>query len=104
MKISKLRGKEKKIGKIFIPGVILKPKKHPSLTENSIVGRETVMGVKQPDGNFKPLRTRDMQSTNDKLTILELIKIRLGVHNDQHKHRKAYKRKLRKWKKRTFNK
>ena len=98
-KIFKLKGKENKIGKTFIPGVILKPESHTSFTENSVVGRETIMGVKQSNGSFKAIYTSDLTSTNDRLTRKELKKVRRGVHNDQCKHRKAYKRKLRKWKK-----
>ncbi|MDE7162788.1 MAG: hypothetical protein K2O44_01755 [Clostridia bacterium] len=104
VKLSKLEGKEGKIGKTFIPGVILKPKNHPSLTKDTVVGRETVMGIKQSDSTYKPIYPNDLENTNDKLTNKELRKVRRGVHNAKPKHRKTYKRKLKNWKHRSFKK
>lgn len=101
-KLHKLKGKENKIGKDYIPGLVLKPENHISLDKETIVGRETVMGFKQTDKTFKPILTRDLEDTGDKLTRKELRKIKRGVHNDKKQHRKTYRRKLRKWRRRNF--
>lgn len=84
--------------------MVLKPKNHSSLTEDTIVSRKTIMGVKQTDKTYKPILPADLENTGDKLTKRELRKIRRGVHNAEKKHRRAYKRKLRKWKRRRFKK
>ncbi len=98
VKISSKAGKEKKVGKTFIPKVELTPDKHSALTETSIVSRQVIVGVKDGD-TFKPILTRDLKSTGDKLTRKELKAIRKAVQNDTKQHRKTYKKKIKKWRK-----
>lgn len=98
VKISSKDGKEEKIGKNFIPGLELSPEKHKALTQNSIVGRQVVFGIKDGD-TFKAIYVSDLTASGDKLTRKELRKIRKEVHNYCLKHRKAYKKKRRKWRK-----
>lgn len=99
-KISKKRGKENKIGKTFIPDLVLKPEDHPALTEESIVNRQVIVGVSR-EGAAKPrsIFPDDMQSTGDSLTKKELQKVQEEVHNDDPKHRESYKKKMEKWRK-----
>ncbi len=100
-KISSKQGKEEKIGKNFIPDLVLDPKTHGSLTEDSIVSRQVIVGVKRIDKNGQEFRQsifpNDMTETGDKLTDEELEKVRKEVHNDDPKHRKSFIEKLRKW-------
>lgn len=96
VKISSKEGKEQKVGKTFIPKVELTPDKHPALNKTSIVSRQVIVGVKDGD-TFKPILTRDLKSTGDKLTRKELKAIRKAVNNDTKQHRKTYKKKLKKW-------
>lgn len=98
VKISSKEGKEKKVGKTFIPKVELTPDKHPALTKTSIVSRQVIVGVKDGD-TFKPILTRDLKNTGDKLTRKELKAIRKAVQNDTKQHRRTYKKKIKKWRK-----
>ena len=98
VKISSKKGKEDKIGKTFIPNFELKPEDHAALKETSIVSRQVIVGIKDKDG-FKPILTRDLTKTNDKLSRKELKTIRKAVHNDTKQHRKTHKKKMKKWRK-----
>lgn len=96
VKIYKKRGKEEKIGKTYIPDLELTPEKHSSLTEVSIVGRQVIFGVREGD-TFRPILTRNLEATGDKLTRGELRKIQKEVQNYCKRYRKTYERKRRKW-------
>ena len=98
VKIHSEEGKEEKIGKNYIPNLVLTPEQHSALTKRSIVGRQVIIGVKDGD-TFRPILTRELTETNDKLTRKELKTIRKAVHNDTKQHRKTYKKKLKKWRK-----
>ena len=100
VKIYSLNGKEKKSkkGKNYIPDLVLSPKEHAALKEDSIVGRQVIVGIKQ--GNGKPPKSilpRELQATNDKLTKKELKKIQAEVHNDTPEHRETFKEKMKSW-------
>ncbi len=98
VKVYSEEGKEDKIGKNLIPNLKLTPDKHSSLTKSSVVGRQVIIGIKDGEG-FKPILTRDLTATNDKLSRKELRAVLKGVHNDTKQHRKTYKKKLRNWRK-----
>lgn len=104
VKIFSKEGKEDKIGATFIPDLTLMSKDHKALTEDSIVGRHVIMGIKQKDNSYIPIYSSDLQKTEDELTEAELIKIQEEVHNDESKHRATYERKLKNWKNRSFKK
>lgn len=106
VKIYSKKGKEEKQkeGKTYIPDLILSPKKHKSLTEDSIVGREVFFGAKNQDKQYYYFRENDFEATNDKLTKSELNSIKKGVHNDSSQHRKTYERKLNNWQEHFKNK
>ncbi len=100
VKIYSLNGKEKKSkkGKNYIPDLVLSPKEHAALKEDSIVGRQVIVGVKQ--GNGKPPKSilpRELQATNDKLTKKELKKVKAEVQNDNPKNRAHHKKKMKSW-------
>lgn len=97
VKIYSKNGKEQKIGKTFIPGLTLSPDKHSALTEDSIVGREVIMGVKQSDKTYRPIYPTDFVSTSDTLTRKELKKVRKEAHNDTPEHKETFTEKLKRW-------
>lgn len=98
VKISSKEGKEKKVGKTFIPKVELTPDKHPALTETSIVSRQVIVGIKDGE-TYKPIYTAELSETGDKLTRKELRRIRKEVSNYLPEHRKTHKRKMKRWRK-----
>lgn len=96
--VVKIFSEEGKSGKSFIANLTLTPEEHKSLTKNSRVGNQVYIGVKQPDGSFKPILTRDLEYTGDELTSGELKTVKSEIQNDEKKHRKTYKKKMRRWK------
>ena len=97
VKVYSKDGKEAKIGKTFIPGLVLQPAEHPALTEESIVGRKVHFGVKKQDKTYSPIYPSDLIPTDDKLSPIELQQVRREVHNDTNQHRKTYKTTRKKW-------
>lgn len=94
--VVKIYSKKGKQGKNFLKKPVLKPKKHPSLSEPSIVGKQVHIGVK--DGNtFKPIQERDLKPTGDKLTFWEKLLILFGVRGKTKAHKKTHKAKMKKW-------
>ena len=97
-KIMSKEGKEANIGKDYIPDLVLKPEDHPSLDKESIVERRAQFGVKRKNApNPKPIYPDDLERTGDKLTELELQKVRKGVQNDSSQHRKTFRKTLKSW-------
>lgn len=94
--VVKIYSKKDKQGKNFLKRPVLKPKKHPSLSEPSIIGKQVHIGVKE--GNtFKPIKERDLKPTKDKLTFWEKLLILLGIRGKTRAHRKTHKTKMKKW-------
>lgn len=94
--VVKIYSKKDKQGKAFLKRPVLKPKKHPSLSEPSIVGKKVHIGSK--DGaTYKPIAERDLKPTGDKLTFWERLLILFGVRGKTKEQRKAHKAKLKKW-------
>ena len=102
-KISKKRGKEAKIGRDYIPDLILSPTDHPSLTEDSIVGRRVWFGIQQINDQgeleYQAILPSNLEATGDRLTRRELRKVKKEVRNACKAHRKAYKKTVKQWKK-----
>lgn len=49
-------------------GLVLSPKKHKSLKEDSVVSSNPIVATKNKSGTFKPIQSRDFEKTKDKLT------------------------------------
>ena len=98
VKIYKKKGKEakQKEGKRYIPDLTLSPSKHKALTEDSIVGRNVIFGVKEHD-IYTALYPRAFLKTKDKLTASEIKTVQMEVHNDTPEHRQSYEVKKQKW-------
>ena len=95
--VVKIYSQKDRKGKAFIANLILTPEEHKALTENSIVGSQVIIGVKQKNGAFKPIFTRELTETGDELTEEELKTVKKGVHNDTPKHRQTYRTKMKRW-------
>mgnify|MGYP001624317183 FL=1 len=94
--VVKIYSKKDKQGKAFLKRPVLKPKKHPSLSKPSIVGKKVHIGSK--DGTtYKPIAERDLKPTGDKLTFWEKLLILFGVRGKTKEQRKAHKAKMKKW-------
>ena len=96
--VTKIYSKKEKTGNAYITGLTLTCNDHKSLKEDSIVGTQVIFGVKQSDGSFKAIHSRNFKPTDDKLTKKELKTVQKEVHNDTKQHRKTYKNKVRRWK------
>lgn len=98
-KIYSKKGKNAADKSKYIQDVELQPgKKHQSITEPSIVSKRAIFGRKEED-NFSPITPQSMTTANDKLKKGELRKVRKGIQSDTKKHRKTYKKTVRRWKK-----
>ena len=95
--VSKLTKADGKTGDYYVNGLLLKPKRHKSLTQNTLVERRVLIGIKQKDGTFKPISKRDMKFANDRLTFSERRKLKRGVGGRTKENRKSYKNKMKKW-------
>lgn len=89
--VVKIYSKKNKSGNPYISKLVLKPNKHPSLTEDSIVGKRLIIGKKE-DESYKAIYTSDFIDLNDKLKGRELRKIKKATN-------KRNKNKIKKWKK-----
>ena len=82
--VVKVYSKKDRSGKAYIKKLVLVPKKHSSLTEDSIVGSKVIVGIKEKteSGNqFKPIFRGDLNDTGDRLTFMEYLKIKFGLKN-----------------------
>lgn len=96
----KIYSKKKKKGKSFIRRLVLKPKKHTALTEDSIVGTRVIVGIEIKTENgkeFKPIFKGDLTATDDELTDRELKKVRRGAGGRTKKNKQTLKEKIAKW-------
>lgn len=94
--VVKIYSKQNKEGKAFLKKPVLNPKKHPSLTEPSIVGKKLHIGAKVNE-TYKPIVERDLKPTGDKLTFWERLLILFGVKGKTREQKKAHKTKMKKW-------
>ena len=97
--VVKIYSKKDKKGKAYVDKVVLRPKNHSSLTEDSIVGSKIHIGRKGKDGQYKAILAREMKPTNDELTKREHRKIKKYNGGKTKKNKKTAKRTLRLWKK-----
>ena len=99
--VTKIYSKKDKSGKRYIDKLVLKPKDHSSLTEDSLVGNNVLIAVKvkTPDGQeeYKPIFKGELEETGDKLKIKEYVEVKRKISNDTPQHRKTYKAKMKKW-------
>ena len=97
-KIVSKDGKEKGIGRDFIPDLVLKPEDHSSLDKESMVERRVHFGVKSSGASEqKPIYPGDLKRTNDKLSESELKKVQEEAQNDSEQHRKTFLDTLKRW-------
>lgn len=89
--VVKIYSKKNKSGNPYISKLVLKPNKHPSLTEDSIVGKRLIIGKKENE-SYKAIYTEDFINLNDKVTRRELKKIKKAI-------KKINKNKIKKWQK-----
>ena len=97
--VCKIYSQEGKSGKSYIGDLILKPENHPSLKENSLVGRQILIGRKDREGNYTAIFSRDFTETSDKLTKKERKHIRKNAGGETRQNKKTNKKKIKKWKK-----
>ncbi len=95
VKIYSKKGKEK--GKKFIKGLTLSPKKHSSLTEDSIVGHQIIFGVKRGD-SYTPIYKNDFSEVQDTLTKKEHRTIKRKAGGLNRENRKTSKKNVKRWK------
>lgn len=88
---------EKKKGVQYIEGLVLSPKKHKSLTRNSIVGSKAIVGTKSKDGTYKAIQSRDLEYTRDKLTKKEHRHIINNLGGGVEKYKKTNENLLKNW-------
>ena len=96
--IVKIHSKKNKKGNAFISNVVLKPKKHKSLTEDSIVSNTLIYGRKFDKTKY-PIYPTDFVDSNDKLTYYEYKKIKKKVNGDSKQHKITRNNTLKRWKK-----
>lgn len=101
--VCKIYSAKGKSGKSYINNLILKPENHPSLTEDSLVGSQVLIGTKGKDKKFNAIYKGDLEPTEDKLTRKEHRKVKKAVQNDTKEHRKTHERKMAKWHQQQFD-
>ena len=96
--VVKIYSKKEKDGKYRVKKLVLKPEKHKSLTVDSEVGTQVIIGYKDGD-TYRALYASDMVDTGDKLKRQELKKVKRQAGGTDKKLRQTNKRKMRRWKK-----
>lgn len=79
--------------------MVLSPKKHKSLKEDSVVSSNPIVATKGRDGKFKAIHTRDFKPTKDKLTKKEHRHIMDNLGGGIEKHKKTSNELLQNWEK-----
>lgn len=97
--VVKIYSKKDKKGKAYIDKLVLRPKKHSSLAEDSIVGSQIHVGRKSKDGQYKAIFAREMKPTKDKLTKKEHRTVKKKGGGKTKQNKKTTKRKIKLWKK-----
>lgn len=95
--VCKIYSKEEKEGTRFVQNLTLSPKKHKSLTEDSIVGGNVIVGTKGKDKTYKPIQSRDLSPTRDKLTKKEHRRIMENLGGGIEKYKKTNEKLLEDW-------
>lgn len=97
--VLKIYSEKDKHNQNIVKGIVLKPKNHISLTEDSVVGSRLLIGKKNKDGSYEAFFPNSFREVGDKLTKSEIKFIQKNIQNDTKKHRRTYKKKVSKWKK-----
>lgn len=96
--VCKIYSKDGKEGSHYVQDLTLFPKKHKSLTEDSIVGSVPIVGVKDRETKvFAPIFKGDFEPTKDKLTKKEHQAILDGLGGGNAKHKKTHEDLLKNW-------
>lgn len=95
--VVKLYGKKEKKGKSYIDNIVLTPKKHKSLKEDTIVGNSLIYG-RNFDKTKYALFPNEFEYTQDKLSFIEYLKIKNKVNADTRQHKKTRNNTIKKWK------
>ena len=103
VKIYSKDGKENKIGKVYIPDLILSPDEHPSLKKPSVVGREVFFGVKEGD-KYYAFFPKNFRDEDDMLTKREVRNIKKNAGGQTKKNKKTLKKQTKQWRKHFKNK
>ena len=86
--------------KNVISNLVIRKDKHSALTKDSYVENSLIIG--RTKGKIKTkekIMVKDLESTNDKLTWLEYLRIKHKVNADTNKHKRTRNNTIRKWKK-----
>ncbi len=95
--VSKIHSKREKKGNNFINNIILSPKKHKSLSEDSIISNRIIYGKKSKNG-YSAIYPNDLIYADDKLSKKEYRKTLRKINADTKQHKKTKKNTIKKWK------
>ena len=95
--VTKIYSQEGKSGDYYLEKPVLSPKKHSTLTEDSIVGRHVQVATKGKDKKYKPIYSRDLEETGDKLTRKEHRQIKRNLGGTDKKRQESSKKLLKDW-------
>ena len=95
--VTKIYSQEGKSGDLYLEKPVLTPKKHSALKENSIVGRHVQVATKGKDKKYKPIYSRDLEETGDKLTRKEHRQIKRNLGGTDKKRQESSKKLLKDW-------
>lgn len=79
-----------------IDNLVLSPRRHKALKENTVVEKRVIHGVKR-DGNYKPILRKELTGTKSRLGIFEFLRVKKGVGGSNRKDKRQYKNTRRKW-------
>lgn len=86
-----------------IDNIVLSPKKHKVLKQNSVVERRVIHGIKR-NNKFQPIYRRELTGTKSKLGFVEFAKLRRELGGRTQKEKNVYRSTRRKWHKGFSNK
>ena len=96
--VVKIRSEKEGRQNTSINGLTLKPKKHPALTENSLVEKNLRVS-RTVNGKKKILKPSEMKETGDKLTRRERRKIMHGLKGPTKQNKAKTTQKIKSWRK-----
>ena len=102
--ISKIHTKETQKPGNYIENLDLKPNRHSSLKNVSVIEKRVVFGIKDSNNNHKAIYASDLQKTKDKLNCVERRKHLRGAGGDTPKNKETLKNTTKKWKEHFTNK
>lgn len=96
--VVKIHRKSNKAGNYYVDNLVLSPKDHNSIKDDSIVETRVIFGIKNKSG-YKPIYEGDLVSMNDRLSLCEYLKLKRQLGGKTRKNRKTHKKTLKRWKK-----